>query len=112
MREQGPNGLRNCATQRHVLIGIEMDAIDTTCGRDAGSCEYGGIESIARCAGGDGGKPCADVLYDRARAPQIREGLDLIVKEMTQLPESSPRYRALKKERLGMENFLNVIQWK
>ena len=78
----------------------------------AGSCEYGGIESIARCAGGDGGKPCADVLYDRARAPQIREGLDLIVKEMTQLPESSPRYRALKKERLGMENFLNVIQWK
>src|SRR5690606_6229050 len=33
-----------------------------------GPCEYGGVESVARCAGGDvgeGGRPCADVLYDR-----------------------------------------------
>ena len=28
-----------------------------------GPCEYGGIESVARCGGGDGGKPCTDVVW-------------------------------------------------
>jgi len=76
----------------------------------AGVCEYGGIESIARCAGGDGGKPCVDVLYDREKAPQVQESLALIVREVARLPADSPRYKALSQERLGMENFLNVVE--
>lgn len=37
-----------------------------------GMCSYGGIESIARCAGGDGAAPCADVLYDRLSSRRRR----------------------------------------
>jgi hypothetical protein len=27
-------------------------------------CDYGGIESVIRCTGGDDGKPCRDAIYD------------------------------------------------
>lgn len=75
----------------------------------AGACEYGGIESIARCAGGDTGKPCSDVLFDESKASQVQDGLLRLVAEMSRLPEDSPRYRALLTERRAMENYLNVI---
>jgi hypothetical protein len=76
----------------------------------AGACEYGGVESVARCAGGDGGKPCVDVLFDRAKEPQIRRDLQRVSDEMARLPKDSPRYKALQLDRKGMENYLNVIQ--
>lgn len=76
----------------------------------AGVCEYGGVESIARCSGGDGGKPCADVLFDRRKEPQIRADLQRIGAEMLMLSDVSPRYQALLIERNGMEKYLNVIQ--
>jgi len=38
-----------------------------------GPCPYGGIDNIARCAGGDGGPPCADVLYDRDKLPELQQ---------------------------------------
>lgn len=76
----------------------------------AGACDYGGIESIARCAGGDGGKPCSDVLFDRAKEPQVRTDLQRITAEMTRLPVDSPRYQALFIDRCGMENYLNVVK--
>jgi hypothetical protein len=76
----------------------------------AGACEYGGVESIARCAGGDDGKPCADVLFDRAKEKQIRQHLSSVRKEISRLPKDSPRYNALLSECRGLENYLNVVE--
>jgi hypothetical protein len=78
----------------------------------AGACEYGGVESVARCAGGDSAKPCADVLFDREKEPMIRRDLIRIEEEMSRLPVDSPRYRALILDKAGMENYLNVIHEK
>lgn len=74
-----------------------------------GPCEYGGIESVARCGGGDGDNPCADVMYDREKAPQVRAELLRVVDEMQRLPTGQPRYAALAAECQAMENYLNVI---
>lgn len=73
-------------------------------------CTYGGIESIARCAGGDGAKPCADVLFDRAKAPAIEKDLERVKRDLARLPEGSPRHSALLLERNGLENFLNAVR--
>jgi hypothetical protein len=75
----------------------------------AGACEYGGIESVARCGGGDGGKPCTDVVYDREKAPQVHAQLHHVMAEMKQLAKEHPRYAALAAERQAMENYLNDI---
>ncbi|WP_147487716.1 hypothetical protein [Burkholderia pseudomallei] len=75
----------------------------------AGPCEYGGVESVARCGGGEGGKPCSDVVYDREKEPHVRAQLHQVTAEMKQLSKEHPRYAALAAEREAMENFLNVI---
>lgn len=75
-----------------------------------GNCSYGGVESIARCSGGDGYKPCADVLYDRTKAPAAERELQQLDQELAHLPQGSPRHQALLVERKGLENFLNVIR--
>lgn len=74
-----------------------------------GACEYGGIESVARCAGGDGDKPCTDVLYDRRKEPQVRADMHRVEAEIKMLPSGHPRSSALLKERQAMENYLNAI---
>lgn len=75
----------------------------------AGVCEYGGIESVARCAGGQNIKPCPDVLYDRRREPQIRADVRRIKEEIKILPSGHPRSNALMRERDAMENYLDAI---
>jgi hypothetical protein len=76
----------------------------------AGVCEYGGIESIARCAGSDGGKPCSEVLFDKAKEKQIRQDLLSAREQLSRLPKGSPRYNALQMECNGMEKYLNVVE--
>lgn len=73
-------------------------------------CSYGGIESIARCAGGDGHKPCVDVLYDRAKTPDIEKSLRTVSQELAKWPVGSPRHNALLMERKGLENFLDAVK--
>lgn len=75
----------------------------------AGACEYGGIESVARCAGGDGDKPCMDVLYDPRKEPQVRADMQRVEAEIKMLPPGHPRSSALLKEHQAMENYLNAI---
>jgi len=75
-----------------------------------GTCSYGGIESISRCAGGDGYGPCADVLYDREKVAEIERELVMIQEEIESAQASTPRYKALVAERQAMENFLDVVR--
>lgn len=95
------------ASKRGVVFFREMRAGGCT---HRGICEYGGIESISRCTGGDGDGPCADALYDRHKAPEIEHDLMLIEREIASTTPGTPRYKALLTERQGMENFLNVVK--
>lgn len=74
-----------------------------------GPCEYGGVDNIARCGGGDGKAPCPDALFDRAREPGIRRLKQLIECRLVEAPESSPYRESLKAQQRAAENALNVI---
>jgi len=75
-----------------------------------GHCPYGGIESVARCGGGDGKDPCFDALFDREKQKQTRVELKRVKEQMKQMDKDSPIFRALKAERIAMENYLNDIE--
>jgi hypothetical protein len=72
-------------------------------------CEGDCIESIADCAGGDGGAPCQDALFDRQRADKNKVMLDNVMLQINSTTPDSPRYRALEKEKRGLENYFATI---
>lgn len=72
-----------------------------------GSCAYGGIESIARCSGGDGGQPCRDAIYDKAKRASVEHQLENLTRRGSELPDG-PKKRALEVEKQGLRNFLDV----
>lgn len=74
-----------------------------------GWCEYGGIESVARCAGSGDTSPCVDVLFDRSKSTAIADQIIGIENTLERIQPGSPHYKALVTERLAMENFLNAI---
>lgn len=71
-------------------------------------CPYGGIESLARCAGGDGHKPCADVLYDKTKRTSLEGQLQAIERRIAQTTPGSPRSKALQAEAQAIRNYLDV----
>lgn len=75
-----------------------------------GHCEYGGIESVARCSGGDGGKPCRDALYDVAKRASAERQLEAIERQIAEAQPDSPRARNLQVEAHGLRNYLDVIR--
>lgn len=74
-----------------------------------GQCDGDCIESIADCAGGDGGTPCQDALFDRQRAEKNEVMLDNIKLQINSTTPGSPRYHALEKEKRGLENYFAFI---
>lgn len=74
-----------------------------------GPCDYGGIESVARCAGGDGSKPCGEALFDRAKRPAVARELESTEKLLQAVQPGSPRERFLTAEQRGMENYFDTI---
>lgn len=75
----------------------------------AGACEYGGVESISRCAGSEDGKPCSDALFDRYKEAKVRSDMIRVTVEMKLLPNDSPRHYHLSLELKAMENYLHVV---
>lgn len=75
-----------------------------------GHCDYGGIESIARCAGGDGDKPCRESIFDKAKRPAIQLSIEKVENRLQSVTPGSPREKALHNELSGMRNFLNVTR--
>ncbi len=73
-----------------------------------GDCEYGGIESIASCAGFGNRKPCAEAIFDKQRRPAIGAQLIDVERRLSKLNDDSPRRRALVAEAEGMRNYLDV----
>jgi hypothetical protein len=75
-----------------------------------GHCDYGGIESVARCAGGDGGKPCPDVLYDRMKQSSIETQTESVELLLQSAEPDSRRERILQAEKQGLRNYLDVVR--
>lgn len=75
-----------------------------------GHCDYGGIESAARCAGGDGDKPCRDAIYDRTKQASVERQLKSVERRLDDAQPGSPRQRALQVEAHGLRNYLDVIR--
>jgi hypothetical protein len=76
----------------------------------AGACGYGGIDSIAHCAGYDGKGICADARFDRKREPELRAMKESHKKELETLSADSPRSNHLKAEVYAIEVYLDAIQ--
>lgn len=74
-----------------------------------GQCDGDCIESIADCAGSDGGAPCEHALFDRQRAAKNQIMLDNIKLQINSTTLDTPRYLALGKEKLGLENYFAFI---
>jgi hypothetical protein len=75
-----------------------------------GNCEYGGIESIAHCGGGDSGAPCTHVLFDVHKAEKNKQyGIDL-ERRLASTTQGTPRYNALKAELKSLKNYYASIR--
>jgi hypothetical protein len=72
-----------------------------------GHCDYGGIESVARCAGGDRKKPCLDVLFDKRKRASVARQLASAEKRLEGMDLQSPRAQALLAEVRGYRRFLD-----
>jgi len=75
-----------------------------------GTCDYGGIESVARCAGGDGDKPCRDAVFDKLKKPAVEKQLAGAEQRLQAAMPNSPRKEALLAEAQGLRNFLEVTR--
>ncbi|MBK3780096.1 hypothetical protein [Paraburkholderia domus] len=76
----------------------------------SGHCDYGGIESISRCAGGDGDKPCRDAIFDRKKEASVRRQLGRTERRLENSQPNSPRASAIQAEANGLRNYLDTIR--
>jgi len=75
-----------------------------------GHCDYGGIESVSRCAGGDGEKPCREAVFDRLKQPSVQRQLGSVELLLQAAQPGSPRERALNADRQSLRNYLDAIR--
>jgi len=73
-----------------------------------GHCEFGGVDNIARCGGGDGKDPCAEALYDREREPELRQLNELFLERLS-TAQPSPYRESLEAQLRSVENALQVV---
>lgn len=74
-----------------------------------GFCEYGGIDNIARCGGGDDQPPCPYALYDKNKSSSIQKLKSQILSRLKTAAIDSPYFESLKAQLRAVENSLNVI---
>jgi hypothetical protein len=77
-----------------------------------GTCSYGGIESIAHCAGGENDHACVDALYDKEKARENKKMLERITRRLEATTPGTPLQRSLEAEKHGLENYFDVIKQK
>lgn len=74
-----------------------------------GSCKYGGIESITKCAGSDGRSICADAIFSKKNKNALVKLKSKYESELAELTRENVRYEALKLEIYAIEVYLHVI---
>lgn len=75
-----------------------------------GQCDGDCVSSVGDCAGGDGEAPCINVLFDRSRTDANQKRLQGVIKQLEMTPLDTPRYRFLKQEKHGLENYFAYIR--
>ena len=74
-----------------------------------GPCEYGGIDNIIRCGGGDGRGACNDALFDREKRSSILELVEILDDRLASTPAGSPLHDSLIAQQRAAENALDVL---
>lgn len=74
-----------------------------------GPCEYGGVDNVIRCGGGDKHGPCADALFDRNKEHAIKLLVSEINSRLTSAPLDSPYRESLQAQKLAAENAIHAI---
>jgi hypothetical protein len=77
-----------------------------------GDCEYGGLESAAKCAGVLDGNICRDLRVSPERLPMLEKRKEKYLKDMEQYDQDSPSYNAAKIEICAIEVYEDVIKSK
>ncbi|WP_429402900.1 hypothetical protein [Paraburkholderia sp. MM5482-R1] len=72
-------------------------------------CEYGGIDNIIRCGGGDGRGPCNDALFDREQKSFICQLVEVLDERLASTPAGSPLHDSLSAQKLAAENALGIL---
>lgn len=91
-------GSINC---RRTLLGFCMKS---------GACEYGGIESISKCAGTLDTGICQDAIFDRKNESQLLKLKSRYEEEIINFDKEELRFKALQYEIKAIEVYLNVIK--
>lgn len=73
-------------------------------------CSFGGIDNVAACGGGYEKAPCASILYDREKAPAIRQLGRVIASRLVEAQEGSPYRESLEAQQRTVEKVLHVIK--
>ncbi len=71
-------------------------------------CEYGGVDNIVRCGGGDGKAPCSQALFDRKKIGAILELKRVIQESLAAASSGSPYADSLKMQLLSVENAIDI----
>ncbi|MFL1490009.1 hypothetical protein [Pseudomonas antarctica] len=74
-----------------------------------GTCEYGGVDNVIRCGGGDKQGPCADALFDRNKEQAIRQLARVLDSRLIDAPLDSPYRESLYAQQRAVENALDII---
>lgn len=103
-----PSDLKNLAKEaRRGDVSLRETLLGVCTMR--GACEHGGIDNIARCAGGDGNACCAHALYDKDKEDTINDFKLIITSRLESAPARSPYREALEAQLKAAESYLNVI---
>lgn len=72
-------------------------------------CTKGCIENVALCGGSDEKSACPSILYDREKAPALRQLGRVIASRLVGAPEGSPLRDSLEAQQRTVEYVLNVL---
>jgi len=71
-------------------------------------CPFGGVDSIAHCGGGDTGRACPDILYDRAKIHLVAK-LETVVNDRLAMANEGPLAESLKAQQAAIRNYKNAF---
>lgn len=74
-----------------------------------GPCEYGGIDNIVRCGGGDGKPPCIDALFDSEMLPSLINLETSIASQVASCDTASPLHGSLSFQLRSVKNVITII---
>lgn len=80
------------------------------CCTKIGSCEYGGVESVSKCAGSDGGGICSDAIFLAERKKSLEGLKKKYIFECEELHPYSSKAKALRYEIKAIEIYEDKIK--